>query len=266
MPQWALMWSIAAAIYASCKWLTYVQARRRGVTAGGMRAAGYLFAWPGMDAAAFLCSTDRAAGVRRREWIGAALNTLVGATLIWGVAPTLYPDHPLLTGWLGMIGMILVLHFGTFHMLSLGWRSAGVDAMPLMRTPLVATSLADFWGRRWNTAFHELATRFTFKPLRPAIGATGATFLVFLASGLVHELVISVPARGGYGLPTVYFLLQGLGVAIERTEPGRRLGLGGGWRGRLFTAVVAAGPAFWLFPPPFVHHVILPMLAVIGAT
>jgi hypothetical protein len=30
--------------------------------------------------------------------------------------------------------------------------------------------------------------------------------------------------------------------------------------------LVTAGPVFWLFPPPFVHHVILPMLAAIGAT
>jgi hypothetical protein len=33
----------------------------------------------------------------------------------------------------------------------------------------------------------------------------------------------------------------------------------------VFTALVTAGPAFWLFPPPFVHNVILPMLGVIGA-
>jgi hypothetical protein len=45
----------------------------------------------------------------------------------------------------------------------------------------------------------------------------------------------------------------------------RLRGLGRGWRGWLFTVVVAAVPAFWLFPPPFVQNVILPMLAFIGA-
>ena len=65
---------------------------------------------------------------------------------------------------------------------------------------------------------------------------------------------------------TGYFVLQGLAVAGERTRQGRRLGLGRGWRGWLFTVLVTAGPAFWLFPPPFVRNVILPMLAVIGAT
>jgi len=46
----------------------------------------------------------------------------------------------------------------------------------------------------------------------------------------------------------------------------RRVGLGRGWRGWLFTLIVAAAPAFWLFPPPFVRNVILPMLTFIGAT
>ena len=88
--------------------------------------------------------------------------------------------------------------------------------------------------------------------------------LVFLLSGLVHELVISVPARGGYGLPTGYFLLQGLGVAAEHTRVGRRIGLGHGWRGWLFTMLVTAAPAFWLFHPPFIRNLILPMLKALN--
>ena len=135
-----------------------------------------------------------------------------------------------------------------------------------MRNPARSISLAEFWGRRWNTAFHELATRFAFRPLRSLAGGAAATLLVFAGSGLIHELVISVPAHAGYGLPTGYFMIQGLGVAGERTRLGRRLGLGRGWRGRVFTLAVAAGPAFFLFPPPFVRTVILPMLAAIGAT
>jgi hypothetical protein len=219
-----------------------------------------------MDAAAFLGGTDRPAQPHPSEWMAAALKTLLGAALIWVVARTAVTVKPLLAGWTGMAGLILVLHFGTFHLVSLGWRTIGVNAMPVMQNPLRSHSLAEFWGRRWNTAFHELATRFTFRPLRPAVGRAGAALLVFLASGLIHELVISVPAHAGYGLPTGYFVLQGLGVAGERTRLGRRAGLGRGWRGWLFTVIVAAAPAFWLFPPPFVRTVILPMLAFIGAT
>ena len=88
---------------------------------------------------------------------------------------------------------------------------------------------------------------------------------VFFVSGLVHEFVITLPARSGYGLPTAYFLLQGFGLVLERSALGRRLGLGAGIRGRVFAIIVAAAPAYWLFPPVFVRNVILPMLEAIGA-
>jgi len=266
MPRWAFMWAMAFALYAGCKWLTYQEARARGVATGSLRVLGYLLAWPGMDAAAFLTGIGRPANrPRPSEWTAATLKTFLGAALVGVVARTALPGSPLLTGWLGMAGLVFVLHFGSFHLLSLGWRTVGVNAMPVMNNPLRSTSLTEFWGRRWNTAFHELAVEFTFKPLRSIAGATGASLLVFLISGLIHELVISIPAHGGYGLPTGYFLIQGLGVAAERTSFGRRIGLGCGWRGSLFTILVAGGPAFWLFPPRFVHSIVLPMLAAIGA-
>jgi len=166
----------------------------------------------------------------------------------------------------GMVGVVCLLHFGVFHLLALGWRSAGVNATPLMRNPVGAVSLAEFWGRRWNTAFHELAHRFTFRPLARQLGGTRATVLVFLLSGLVHELVISLPAQGGYGLPTAYFLIQGLGVVGEHTRAGQRIGLGRGARGWCFTMLVVATPLFWLFHPPFIRNVILPMLHALGST
>jgi predicted DCC family thiol-disulfide oxidoreductase YuxK len=263
LPRWAFMWTMAAALYAGCKWLSYRHARRHGVTASRTRTLEYLFAWPGMDAEAFL-SRSRGSDPRGAEWIAAALKTIIGAALVWIGARTALPGHPMLAGWLAMTGVILTLHFGTFHLLSLAWRRAGVDAMPVMRNPLRSTSLADFWGRRWNTAFHELATRFSFQPLRSRVGASAAALLVFLLSGVIHELVISLPAQGGYGLPTGYFVVQGLGIAGERSPRGRRLGLGRGWRGWLFTMLVAAGPAYWLFHPPFVHRVIVPMIEAIG--
>jgi predicted DCC family thiol-disulfide oxidoreductase YuxK len=265
LPPWVFMWTMAVALYAGCKWLSYRAARDGGVAASRSRIIRYFVAWPGMDAEKFLSRPSGAGRPATREWIAAALKAASGAALVWVGARTALPSYPLFAGWLGMTGLIFMLHFGMFHLLSLLWRRAGVDAMPVMREPLQATSLADFWGRRWNTAFHELATRFTFRPLRASVGATAAGLLVFLLSGVIHELVISVPAGGGYGLPTGYFVVQGIGIAAERSVRGRRLGLGRGGRGRMFTALVAGGPAYWLFPPVFVHRVVLPMLAAIGA-
>ena len=265
MARWVFMCAMALALYAGCKWLTYRVARARIAVVDHARVAGYLFAWPGMDAAAFLSPRADVPRTRPAEWIAAGLKTVFGATLTWGIARTALPEHPLVAGWVGMIGLVFVLHFGTFHLLSLAWRSRGVDATPIMSSPIRSTSLAEFWGRRWNTAFHELAGRFTFRPLRRVMGGSVAMLCVFLISGVVHELVISIPAQGGYGLPTTYFLIQGLGVAAERSRQGHHLGLGRGRRGWAFTALITAGPAFWLFPPPFIRNVILPMLDAIGA-
>jgi alginate O-acetyltransferase complex protein AlgI len=89
--------------------------------------------------------------------------------------------------------------------------------------------------------------------------------LVFAVSGLIHDLVISLPARAGYGLPTLYFLLQGAGVTVERSRLGRRLGLGQGLRGWLFMAVFLTVPVLGLFHPWFVLRVILPFMQAIHA-
>jgi hypothetical protein len=109
---------------------------------------------------------------------------------------------------------------------------------------------------------HNLA----FRPLARRAGVAWATLGVFLISGVIHDIVISLQARGGFGLPTGYFVLQGAGVLIERSRLGRTLGLGGDVRGRLFMFVFTLGPAYWLFHPIFIRNVILPMLQAIGAT
>lgn len=88
---------------------------------------------------------------------------------------------------------------------------------------------------------------------------------VFLTSGLIHDFVISIPARAGYGLPTLYFLLQGIGVLFERSTVGKKLQLGRGAAGRIFAAVVTVGPLGLLFPPPFIERVVVPMLHAFGA-
>jgi len=78
-------------------------------------------------------------------------------------------------------------------------------------------------------------------------------------------MVISIPAGGGYGGPSTFFVLQGLAVFAERGTVGRRIGLGRGGLGRLFTAITLLLPAYFLFHPPFVNQVVLPFLKVLGA-
>jgi alginate O-acetyltransferase complex protein AlgI len=219
-----------------------------------------------MNGAEFLNSKVRPRKPRGAEWGLAVAKLSLGSVLLWRIVRLAMPAHLIIAGWIGMVGVIFILHFGLFHLLSLAWKQLGVNAMPVMQNPIFAQSLTEFWGRRWNTAFNELAFRFTFRPLCRQANLTVATLLVFGLSGLIHELVISLPARAGCGLPTLYFLLQGLGVLIERSRWGRGMGLGRSLRGWLFTVSITVGPVFWLFHPPFVNNVILPMLTAIGAT
>jgi alginate O-acetyltransferase complex protein AlgI len=261
LPAWVFMWTLAFALFFGCKWLTW---RRAKVKTSIPRSLAYLFAWPGMDARNFL-ERKPVRVPTAGDWIFASAKTFAGAAIVCFAGRNVFQLAPLLNGWLGMFGIILFLHFGTFHLLALMWQRAGFDAKPLMRAPMRATSLADFWGVRWNTAFHLLAHDLLFRRFARRVGIPRAMLGVFLVSGIVHDLVISLPARGGYGLPTAYFLLQGAATLFERSAIGRAIGLGKGVRGWLFMFVITAAPAYWLFHPTFVRNVILPMLQTIGA-
>jgi alginate O-acetyltransferase complex protein AlgI len=263
MAPWIFMWAIAFALYYACKWLTWWQ--NRWIKTTMARNAGYLLAWPGMDAKAFLNPANIVQKPNIREWLGATATALCGAVIVWGITRRVPAADEALRGWVGLVGFSLVLNFGTFRLLSLAWRAAGIDAQPLMRAPALATSLGEFWGVRWNSAFNRLVYDEVFRRTHRTMGIGAATMLVFFVSGLVHELVISLPARGGYGLPTIYFLIQGVGLLFERTTLAHKLHLRHGVAGWLFTVIVTAGPAFWLFHPAFITRVILPFLHVLNA-
>ncbi len=256
------MWGLSFAIFCGFKWLTW--RRTLAPNAPLWRHVGYLLAWPGMDAAAFL-GPSRPPRPTVANWLFAVGKLALGLALLYGVAPQIPDDRPYLLGWIGMAGIAFTLHFGVFHLMANAWRAVGVDAKPLMNWPAAAVSASEFWGKRWNLAFRDLTHRFLFKPLTVRLGPRRAVVAGFLFSGLVHDVVISGPAGGGYGGPTVFFLIQGLAIFAERSRVGKRLGLGRRWRGWLFTAAALLGPAALLFHPPFVVGVVVPFLHVIGA-
>ena len=304
-PGWARMWLIAIALFASFKWWTWRKVvardlRARGETAvastadaaftnepvarrstaTSARSFAYLFLWPGMNARAFLAKDGAQSRVARATccpgarsaqeatpkalaWLWALTKTLLGATFLWCIARL--AGHGLLAGWIGMIGFIFMLHFGLFALLSLFWQSRGIDAAPLMKCPIAANSLHDFWGRRWNAGFRDIVFTLFFFPLARRFGTRAAALATFVLSGLIHELVITVPAGGGYGLPTLYFALQGLGLMIERTRHRAACSLTRGWPGRVFAIAVVTMPIAALFPPVFVTRVMIPFFQLIHA-
>ena len=263
LPAWELMWALALSIYAGLKWLTFASAAQAGHSSTA-RALAYLLLWPGMNAKAFLDSRVAAARPTWSEWGKAIFKLAAGLVIMFVMVPKMKNGNALLMGWIGMTGLILVIHFGVFHLLSLGFRLNGIQAEPIMNSPFLSSSLNDFWGRRWNLAFRDLAFSYVARPLARSIGIAWATIAVFVVSGLVHELVISFPVQSGWGGPTAYFTMQVCGLLLERSTLGHKLGLASGFRGRLFAALVVIGPVGFLFHEPFVRHAILPTLAALG--
>ncbi len=258
-PPWVTMWAVAIVELYALKLLTLAGRWR---TASAWRVVAYLLLWPGLDAEAFL-------GERKNGQLAGTTGELGWAALKFGFGLALFywaAEHPASASapWAGMVGIIFFLHFGLFHVLSWCWRKYGVDARPLMRSPILAVSVAEFWGERWNVAFAETARRYLLRPLARRWGVRWAGAFVFLVSGLVHETVISLPAGGGWGGPTGYFLLQAAGVGLEKSAAGRQLGLGAGGRGRAWMLLVTLAPLPLMLNAPFTERVFRPMLEAAG--
>jgi hypothetical protein len=261
VPRWVVMWGVALAMFAGAKAVTLWEMRRQGRKMRPGRTAAYVLLWVGMDARDFWGGREGNGG-----WIAAAIPGIaklgIGALLLWEVAPMF---QGVAAGWIGMVGMVLVLHFGLFHLLAVFWARRGVAVKPIMNRPMCARTLSEFWGERWNRAFSTLMHRFVFRRAVRRAGVVGGMWVVFLASGVIHDLVISGPAGGGYGKPTIYFVVQGLGLMAQRSELGRAMGLTEGSVARAFTALVLIAPLPLLFHDAFIMRIILPFMDVIGA-
>lgn len=241
---------MAAVVGVAGKWVT-----ASGLLRGGWREVAYFVGWVGMDGPRFLDHAARPLTPTITDWWRGGRAAALGATLIWGVVPHLRAVLPLAAGYVGGAGLVLLLHFGLFECLALSWRTAGVDAEPLMDRPCVAVSVRGFWSR-WNKSFHRMAKVVIFRRAAVWVGVGPAMWLTFFASGLIHDVLISVPARGGYGLPTIYFLIQAAAVTVERRTC---------IASRLWTAAVVLLPAPLLFHEPFVAGVVLPLLDAMGS-
>jgi len=130
---------------------------------------------------------------------------------------------------------------------------AGYPVRTLFDAPWRATTLAEFWARRWNRGFVDMTAILVHRPLRARFPHAEplARFAGFGFSGVLHELAISVPVGAGYGGPLLYFVLHGALVELER-----RLAI----RSRAWTFVALLLPLPLLIHRPFLEGVIAPLL------
>jgi hypothetical protein len=246
------MIGICCVLLAAMKGLVYAEwAGPRRLSPA--RYAVFAFLWFGMDPGTF--------GKRREglDWKGDAglglLLMVLGSLGAWGVALT--PWRPLL---LMFLPMSLGFHFGALRVLKGALRAAGFPVRTLFPNVLETRGIGDFWSKRWNVGYSQMMQRLVGRPVRQRLGEAAGVMAVFLGSGVLHELAITLPARSGFGRPTLYFALHGLLTLFER-KLGRPLG-------KIPALLAVTLPLGLLFPPAFQKEVIarcLEIFAVAGA-
>lgn len=259
------MLAIVLSVLIAMKGVVSVEARAStGLLLSGPRWLGFAAAWPGMSPDVFA----QPAGNSRRDAtqlfrrgagrFAAGLVLTLGASWVWRQTHS----RALATAIL-LPGLSLVVHFGLFDMLAAAWRRAGIPCGSLFREPLKSTNLSEFWSRRWNLAFTEMVGLVCYRPLARVSTRSTARFAGFLFSGVLHEIAISLPVKAGWGLPFLYFALQGLLVFLEGRlrrsgHPVDRLPL----LGRIWTFTWLLLPLPLLFHVPFLRQVVWPLIGI----
>jgi hypothetical protein len=150
----------------------------------------------------------------------------------------------------------------------------GMEMEPQFDRPYLASSLRDFWGRRWNLMVSAILRPSVYDPVRAGAGKAPAVLATFLVSGLMHEVMMYYLAlRPPTGEMTAFFLLHGVCCVAE--ESCARRWAESGWRppprpvATLLVMVFVAGTAFWLFFPPIcregTEELLLEEWAAVGA-
>ncbi|CAI9088305.1 OLC1v1022605C1 [Oldenlandia corymbosa var. corymbosa] len=100
----------------------------------------------------------------------------------------------------------------------------GLEMETQFNEPYLATSLQDFWGRRWNLMVTSILRPTVYNPVRdifaPFLGkdlSLGAGIMsTFLVSGLMHEIIYYYLSRASPTWEvTWFFVLHGFCVAAE---------------------------------------------------
>ncbi|XP_052178653.1 probable long-chain-alcohol O-fatty-acyltransferase 5 [Diospyros lotus] len=140
--------------------------------------------------------------------------------------------------------------------------AAGWELEPPSNEPYLATSLQDFWGRRWNLMVTKTLRDTVYSPVRAAAehvvgfrwAALPAVLAAFAVSGLMHELLFYYVTRASPTWEmTGFFALHGVCVVAEFGL--KRAAAASGWRLPAVVSVVltlgfVVATSFWLFFPP----------------
>ncbi|XP_057486223.1 probable long-chain-alcohol O-fatty-acyltransferase 5 [Actinidia eriantha] len=141
----------------------------------------------------------------------------------------------------------------------------GLELEPQFNEPYLATSLQDFWGRRWNLVVSSILRPTVYKPIWSiSMGLVGRTWAPlpaivasFLVSGLMHEVIFFYLTRARPTWEVMwFFVLHGVCTAAEVAV---KKAVGNRWRlhrvvsGPLTVGFVAV-TGVWLFFPQLTRN------------
>ena len=234
---------LCCVLMAGMKWVVYSEWRRRGgeILPWG-RWMCFATLWFGMEPMAWTGKRRILQWKTDAYWGG-------GCCVVGGILVFLMSSYEVTMLIPLFIAMSIGFHFGALRLLAAFWRWNGFAVRALFRNPFMTRGFGDFWGKRWNLAYSQMMARAVKRPIQQKYGAKVALFSVFMISGLLHELAITVPVQAGYGLPTGFFLVQGILTTFEKRETLVNALLCG--------ASLVVGLNF-LFPAAFVEAVIIP--------
>jgi hypothetical protein len=127
---------------------------------------------------------------------------------------------------------------------------------PQFDRPYLASSLRDFWGRRWNLMVPGVLRPCVYRPVGARFGAAAGVLAAFLVSGAMHEVMFYyITLEPGTGEVTAFFALHGACAVAERWWMARHRGV---WRlprplATALTLAFVTGTGSWLFFAPVIR-------------
>lgn len=113
---------------------------------------------------------------------------------------------------------------------------------PLFNAPWRATSVSDFWGKRWHQLFRTSFVQVGAKPLSFLIGRVGGVMGAFFLSAVIHDWGMWPMGRGSnFRTVGTCFLMMGVGCILEAVFKKLSGSEVRGWWGWLWTMVWVVG-------------------------
>ncbi|WMV53033.1 hypothetical protein MTR67_046418 [Solanum verrucosum] len=143
-------------------------------------------------------------------------------------------------------------------------RVSRVELEPPFNEPYLASSLQDFWGKRWNLMVTNILRPTVYDPIHSMVAdrisrkwaPLPAVIATFFVSGLMHELIFYYNGRlKPNGEVMMFFLIHGVALSLEIVI--KKI-----FNGKFLVPRIISGPlalcfiiftSFWLFFPPFLR-------------